>query len=223
MHNPAYFAWKCSGSPECLTLYQKYVFQGECSHCGIVDNVVPVKRVVSARFTNWDQYSNHDKPAWCNPCVWSFTEKNNRDEAMLLNNNILYSGYQLQSMKNLLKSPIDEKSFVSVALRKNRHVLPYAKWGRVSIEDIDFQWRNREIELLEAVEELCGLGFSIGDIKKDESPSALTVIKLQPEDSLKAYSLWNEIKVLRNLPHIFTLILELNKAATMEYKTSRLT
>lgn len=223
MPSPAHIAWQYLGMLEPIKDYApKYIVSGQCSHCGQNGNTVLAKRIVSKLFTNWDAYSNIDKPLLCNPCIWAFSEKDNRSEAIAFIDNTLYTGYQLQSMKDLLKQPLSGDSFVSVALRKNKHVLPYAQWGYVRIEDLNFKWSDRETNWLNIVERLNNLGFTLGDIKNDDSPSFSTIIKLDREESQEAYALWQELIPLRKLSQLFAFILELNKTSTMEYKINRL-
>lgn len=220
MASPAFYAWQALGSPRPIENYSKYIILGQCSHCGEEDTeTILVKRVASNRFTSWDSYSNDDKPKWCNVCIWSFSEQTNRTEVLYIKKDILYRGYQVQSMKTLLKNPINETTCLSLALKKNKHVLPYAQWGTIRIEDISFQWGSREIAWLIAVERLVSLGFLIGDIKKDNSPSFSVVINLQKEETVEAYTLWENLAPLRYFPQLFSFILELNKKATMEYLT----
>lgn len=223
MPSPAHIAWQYLGMPEPIKDYaSKYIVEGQCSHCGQIGNTVLAKRIVSKVFTNWDVYSNTDKPLLCNPCIWSFSEKDNRSEAIVFISDTLYTGYQLQSMKDLLKSPLSEDSFVSAAIRKNKHVLPYAQWGHVRIEDLNFKWSDRETHWLEIVERLNNLGFTLGDIKNDDSPSFSAIVQLNKEEAQEAYALWEELVPLRKLSHLFSFILELNKNSTMEYKVTHL-
>lgn len=220
MLSPAFLAWQYYGKPQPILEYpQKYIIDGRCSHCGHTGEAVLVKRVVSKFFTNWDLYSNDDKPLWCNVCIWSFTEPNNKSEALVFTGGIMRSGYQVQSMKDLLKAPLSESSFFSAALKKNKHVLPYAQWGKVRIEDMNLQWGEREVSWLNTIEHLISLGFLMGDIKKDESPTFSVIGKLNKSESAEAYLLWNELIALRKFPQLFTFILGLNKSSTMEYKT----
>lgn len=218
MASPAFSAWKLSGMPEPIEEYSKYKEWQRCSHCGQDAETVRIKRIASNRFTNWDSYSNDDKPVWCNSCIWSFTEQSNRTEAIYVSGNILYQCYQVQSFKPLLMQPMDEQSFLSAALKKNKHVLPYAQWGKIQIEDISLQWRQKEINWLMNIERLVDLGFLIGDIKNDVSPSFKIVSKLSSSEITEAYQLWESISPLRKLIHLFNFILELNKKSTMEYQ-----
>lgn len=221
MPNPAFAAWQHSGRPEPINDYpKKYIISGQCSHCGQVGNVVLAKRVVSKVFTNWDHYSNIDKPVWCNPCIWAFSEKNNRSEAIAVINDTMYTCYQIQSLKELFKTSLSEKSFVSVALKKNKHVLPYAQWGHVRIEDLTFRWAERESNWLITIEYLNSMGFALGDIKNDDSPSSFIIATISKEDAKKVYTLWETLAPLRKLPQLFNFMLELNKNSTMEYKTT---
>lgn len=222
MPSPAFTAWQYSGMPEPINDYaSKYIITGQCSHCGQNGKAVMAKRIVSKLFTNWDAYSNIDKPLLCNPCIWAFSEKDNRSEAILFIEDTLYTGYQIQSMKDLMKQPLSGDSFMSAGLRKNKHVLPYAKWGHVRIEDLNFKWSVRETHWLSIVERLNSLGFALGDIKNDDSPSFSTIVKLNKDEAKEAYALWKELIPLRKLSPVFSFILELNKSATMEYKITR--
>lgn len=221
MDKPSFTVWKIAGSPDLLPRYKNYVASGQCSLCGVTGNCVPIKRVASFLFTNWDDYSNEDKPLWCNPCIWSFIEKDNRSEAIFIKDANVYSSYQLQSMKTLFDKPFNEFTSASVALKKNKHVLPYSQWGSIRIEDISFAWTQREVEWMHNISRLTKLGFTIGDIKKDDSPSFIPLMKLNKMEALEAYDLWNKIKGLRYLPHIFVFILELHKTASMEYSTRK--
>lgn len=219
MLSPAHIAWSNSGKPDLLGKHQKYVEQGQCSHCGNDEPVVAIKRVASTRFPNWDSYSNIDKPLWCNKCLWAFSEATNRSEALFITPEKLISSYQPQSMIEFLSDPFDEFTCFSVALRKSKHVLPYAQWGSISIEDCSFLWTAREIKWLQEFIELKMMGFSIGDIKNYDSPVFSIVSTLDKEEARKAYKLWNNMNSLKKLAHIFSFIYEINKTATMEYKT----
>lgn len=197
--------------------YQKYCSIGECSHCGLLTEVVPVKRVASKFFTNWDSYSNNDIPLWCNVCVWSFTEATNRSEALLITDKSVISCYQVQSLQELMNDPFDEYKAFSVALKKAKHVLPYAQWGNVTIEDVSFAWTSRETKWLNSFHYLVNAGFSLNDIKKYDSPSPLVIAKMERGNVADVYSQWSEITKLKKLPHIYNFISDLNKNSTMQY------
>lgn len=216
--NPSFVAWQKSGSPDVLTKYQKYIVDGQCSLCGAKGSSIPVKRVVSFKFTNWDDYSSETLPLWCEACTWGFFEKDNRAEACFITPHKVYRGYQVQSMKKMFLKALSENECISVALRKNKHVLPYASWGTVRIEDMNFTWGNREVSWLENMIRLLGLGFALGDIKKDSSPTFGTVLKLSADETTEAYKLWESIEECKKLNHIFNFIVELNKAVSMDYK-----
>lgn len=218
MLSPAHIAWSHSSKPDLLEKYHKYVESGQCSHCGNEEQVVAIKRVASTRFPNWDSYSNIDKPVWCNKCMWAFSEANNRSEALYITPEKLVSSYQPQSMVEFLNDPFDEFTCFSVSLRKSKHVLPYAKWGSVNIEDCSFLWTNREIKWLQEFIELKAMGFTVGDIKKYDSPVFSVITMLKSEEAKRAYEIWESINSLKKINHIFTFIYDVNKAATMEYK-----
>lgn len=219
MNSPSRTIWEHSGKPDALAGLDKYIGSGKCSLCGTEGPVVPVKRLVSNRFTNWDDYSNEDKPVWCNVCAWAFNEKNNRSEALFIAPEKAYSCYQVQSLREMFYQPLNSHTAVSVALNKNKHVLPYAQWGTVRIEDMNILWTEREASWAQSIGALALMGFALGDIKKDVSPSFNTVIKLSPETASQAYALWQEIEPARRNPALFTLLLEIHKTATMDYRT----
>lgn len=219
MLSPAHIAWVSSGKQDLFEKHQKYVEQGQCSHCGNDELVISIKRVASTRFPNWDSYSNIDKPVWCNKCMWAFSEANNRSEALYITPEKLASSYQPQSMIEFLSDPFDEFTCFSVSLRKSKHVLPYAKWGAINIEDCSFLWTGREIKWLQEFIALKAMGFTIGDIKNYDSPIFSVVAKLQKAEAKRAYELWNNLNVLKKITPIFSFIYEVNKASTMEYKT----
>lgn len=219
MNLPLKEVWSHSGKPDTLAGFSKYAESGKCSLCGEKGTVVPVKRLVSNRFTNWDDYSNDDKPMWCNICAWAFNEKNNRSEALFISPESVYSCYQVQSLREMFYKPLNRHTAVSVALNKNKHVLPYAQWGTVRIEDMNILWTAQEAEWARSIGTLVSMGFALGDIKKDDSPSFATVIKLAQEEATEAYRLWDYIAPSRNNPALFNLLLEIHKTATMEYRT----
>lgn len=219
MNSPAKTVWEHSGNPDALAGFEKYIESGKCSLCGTTGQVVAVKRLVSNRFTNWEDYSNDDKPVWCNICAWAFTEKNNRSEALLISPEKVYSGYQVQSLREMFYKPLNRHTALAVALKKNKHVLPYAQWGTVRIEDMNILWTAKEAGWAQSIGILVSLGFALGDIKKDESPSFATVLKLSSQEASKAYEIWKQIAPVRKNVPLFNLLLEIHKSATMEYRT----
>lgn len=219
MHNPSYYAWVSALSPDMFEKYEKYVFNGTCSLCGNHGSVIHVKRVVSNRFTNWEDYSNVDKPAWCQPCTWSFNGKDNRSEAFIITANNVYTCYQVQSLKPLLNKPLDTETSMSVSLKKAKHVLPYTTWGKIKVEDASLPWTSKEVKLEHGVSQLVELGFSLKEIRHDDSPPVMSLMKLSKENVALAYMLWDTLSYLRGQPHLFNFIVEINKKSTMDYTT----
>lgn len=219
LNSPTKTVWEHAGNPDALAGFEKYLESGKCSLCGAAGQVVAVKRLVSNRFTNWEDYSNADKPVWCNICAWSFTEKNNRSEALFISPERVYSGYQVQSLREMFYKPLSGHTALVVALKKNKHVLPYAQWGTVRIEDMNITWTKKESTWAQSIGILTAMGFALGDIKKDESPSFATVLKLNPQEASRAYELWQGIEPVRKNIPLFSLLLEIHKSATMPYRT----
>lgn len=217
MLNPSYYAWINSGSPDVFQKYAKYVTIGECSLCNNQGDVLQVKRIVSSRFANWEDYSNITKPVWCMSCAWSFNEGNNRSEAKLITPTAVYSCYQVQSLKPLLAEPLNANRSLSVALKKNKHVLAYATWNRIKVEDVSLPWSLKEIALEGHISKLLQMGFLLQSIRTEDSPPSIQIMKLSRDEAKTAYLLWDMIKELHYSPHLFNFMIAINKKSTMEY------
>jgi len=99
----------------------------------------------------------------------------------------------------LLRVPLREALVVPLSGRK--HLLPYAQWGTVRIDDINLTWSSGDITRLQIVASLRSRGLAATALS--EPAPSWGWIRTQP-DELRAAALreWDALAPWRGTPHL---------------------
>ena len=169
---------------------------GWCCRCDRNARLVPTRAVVSAKFTGFDQL--HAGEGLCTGCAWSFSQAARRmvlsitpSTATLLDTPALF---------DCLLQPSGQAAVV-VPISGRKHVLPYAQWGTIRVDDINLIWRASDVQRLRVVGELRTRGAPSAALREPTPPSRW--LATQPTDTWEAtYRQWRELDPWRTAPHL---------------------
>lgn len=135
---------------------------GPCARCGRESTGnISVSSVVSRTFTAFDGWSSPAAQGMCQVCAWVY-----RTPALRLN--IQLVGACPPTLKTLtsrqlgarLQKPLTSAHalVVPVGMRR-KHLLPHARWGEISVDDISLSWTKHDVRTLAAMRRLRTDGF----------------------------------------------------------------
>ena len=167
-----------------------------CCRCGQRRPVTPLSRVVSAKFTGFDRLTIGD--GLCVPCAWSFSSPVRRltlaiteTAAVVLDSAALY---------DCLLHPA-QRAAVVVPISGRKHVLPYAQWGTIRVDDINLQWRPTDVHRLQITADLRRRGAPAPALAEHSPPHRW--LRTQPTDTWEAtHRQWRELEPWRPTPHV---------------------
>lgn len=192
MLDPVHVAWRHLGCPRVAG----EAAEGVCARCGTTAKVRPVRTVVSAQFTGFDQLSSLGD-GFCQPCCWAFDAKNRR---LILA--ITPSATQLLDAPGLydrLLAPV--RSALVVPLGGRKHVLPYAQWGSLRVDDINLQWTTEDSRRLGILAGLRGRGVPVTSLVDVTPPWKW--LKTQPQELLiSTQREWEALKPWRGSAYL---------------------
>lgn len=207
MLDPVAVAYRQHGT----TTPDKSLTDGLCCRCGMSRRLVPTRSVVSAKFTGFDEFQTGQ--GLCISCAWAFSTAARR-----LTLNITPKGSTLldtPSLYDRLLRPSHSAALV-VPLSGRKHVLPYARWGTVRVDDINIVWRASDVGRLKLVAELRERGASAPTLAEPTPPWKW--LSSQPRELWEAtHRQWHELDPWRSTPH-----LDLAIKATHHLKGNRL-
>ena len=171
--------------------------EGRCCRCGQMGLVAPTRSVISAKFTGFDQMGAGD--GLCLSCAWSFSAPARRlilaistSTAILLDTPGLFA--------RLLR-PATGSDCLVVPISGRKHVLPYARWGTVRVDDINLTWRASDVHRLHVLAELRARGAPSTSLSDPAPPSAW--LTKQPRETWEAtYRQWRELEPWRPSPQL---------------------
>lgn len=152
--HPVRMLWTHMGEP-----VPAVTFSGDerCRLCGTVGPVRDAATVVSDQFTDWELYP--DFPVWwCPACVWAHTTISLRTTPWWMSST---GGGQLNraSLHRLLSSPVGADTAVVVPLSRHKHLLPRARFGVVTTDDMAIAWDDTQVRCLSVMGRLRRFGF----------------------------------------------------------------
>ena len=170
--DPLWVLWHAMGEP--LPEAATGVRAGYCARCGTEDDACSrVKKVVSDKFTGWDQYTQIVDPLWCTACTWGHSTTEVRTRAWRIG-----GGCTMQAdgatLSAELSRPVPALVSLIVPLSRHKHILPAARWGFVTTDDRTLTWEYEEAARFKAVAWLRGLGF--GETALQESVPRFDVL-----------------------------------------------
>lgn len=173
---------------------------GMCCRCGRRDQVLPTRAVVSAKFTGFDQF--HDGEGLCACCAWSFSAA---ARPMVLSiTPMAATMLDTPSLFQCLQHPAGQAALV-VPIGGRKHVLPYAQWGTIRVDDINLSWRTTDAKRLLLVAELRLRGAPALALHEPSPPSRW--LTTQPPSTWEStYQQWRELDPWRATPYLHLAI-----------------
>lgn len=167
-----------------------------CCRCGAHLEVTPLHRIVSAKFTGFDALGPGD--GLCQSCAWSFSTPARR--LCLLITATTATVLDSPSLYDQLLHPLASAAIV-VPISGRKHVLPYAQWGTIRVDDINLTWRTRDTHRLHITAELRSRGVPATTLN-DPAPPTRWLTTQPPETWEPTQRQWRELDPWRNTPHL---------------------
>ena len=134
-------AWQALGQPTSPHLDVAAATHGDCARCARPGPVVAAETVLSAKWTGWGSWRTAGRPALCQACAWGYGDTRNRQGAMLITRSPTCARLDPHVLARTLTAAVPVDHAVVLPLRPNRkHVLPEARWGRLTVDDVPVRW-----------------------------------------------------------------------------------
>lgn len=151
-------AWRAAGSLPHDPLTTE---PGECARCGGLERLTRA-RVVSDSFTGFSGWRRPTHSGVCSACAWTYTTARLRAAPFLVDR----AAVTLQELdgpalaRALTGGPLPADQAVTVPTRAGRqHVLPRARWGMVTVDELPLSWRAEDAQrMLAALQLVQGYG-----------------------------------------------------------------
>lgn len=145
---------------------------------------------MSDGFTDWDRLPwRTGGTNFCPACTWAFRTTELRWYAHI----VTAAGRAWQAkpgdLSTALSAPLGEHTLVTVPVSMQKHLLPYARWGMVSTDNILLPWREHEACLFGAYRRLLALGFN-GAAIAEPAPRWQPLSKLDPATRSQVMAWW---------------------------------
>lgn len=188
---------------------------GLCCRCGLDGMVTPLRRVVSHRFNDFDRLSQGE--GMCRPCAWAY-HPSHRTKIW----RIRTAGVDLLSANDLAQelSTTGSPTALVVPIGGRKHLLPYAQWQTIRVDDINLNWTSRDVERLKLLTWLRDLGCPARSFR-DPTPPWRWISTQPPEHWRAINEHWDALQPWRR--NISFLTLALKATATATKTTARTT
>ena len=169
---------------------------GVCCRCGQTVPVRSIGSVVSAKFTGFDLLGAGD--GLCQGCAWAFSTPARR---LVLS--ITATAATLLDTPSLFDSLLrpSGSSAIVVPLSGRKHVLPYAQWGTVRVDDINLTWQPSDVHRLRIVADLRLLGAPAPSLPA-AAPPARWLTSRHPTTWEAIDRQWRQLDPWRPTPHL---------------------
>ena len=169
---------------------------GVCCRCGQTVPVQSISSVVSAKFTGFDLLGAGD--GLCRGCAWAFSTPARR---LVLS--ITATAATLLDTASLFDSLLrpSGSSAIVVPLSGRKHVLPYAQWGTVRVDDINLTWQPSDVHRLRIVADLRLLGAPATSLP-GSAPPARWLTSRHPSAWEAIDRQWRQLDAWRPTPHL---------------------
>jgi len=166
-HDPLSAAWLAHGSPPALDAASN----GRCARCARQAPLVPVRRVVSRSFTGFDGWVDPAAGGLCSGCTWGYRTTSLRESPYLVTKAPSAVALTAAELARVLGAPLSMDRAVTVPARAGRkHVLPAARWGRVTLDDVPLPWEEADVDRLALVARLRAEGVSSRELTAPAPP-----------------------------------------------------
>lgn len=178
-----------------------------CARCGQdADTSAPLTGVISDKFTGWDDYATGDRnPRWCVACTWGHTEATLRHFPWFVTPE---RGGRLTPslLRDLLAAPLDPTVALVVPLSRKKHLLPAARWGVITTDDVHLPWAAADADRLLLLLTLHALGFTETGLLAP-APRFEQLRTLSPDQQALVLTTWPRLAPWRNYPPLMQVAL----------------
>ncbi len=187
-------AWTGAGEPHLDTEDGRLE---RCDRCGRTAALTPVREVVSKVFTAFDSWvSPAGTNGVCSSCVWGYKNPDLRSAIHLVTPTHLVE-LDRHATTQLLYGPLAGVVALVVPLRPGRkHLLPVARWGRITTDAAALTWSTSDAERLRHVVELRDLGFG-SRMLTEPSPPYPVLRQVSPELHAHVVDIWSALNTWR--------------------------
>lgn len=129
------FSFKGSPNHRFLTTVHQETGCARCQTRIIMEGLgVPVSKVLSEKFTEWDKLVN--SKFFCPPCAWAYSTLENRLTRYLITPTNVYNIENNLEAYEILVNNLDlaQQSAISLPTSGNKHVLPYTRFGKITTD-----------------------------------------------------------------------------------------
>lgn len=161
----------------------------------------PVGDVVSRRFTGYESWLNPQGRGLCEVCVWAYRHPPLRREAhVIIRRPATLRTAPPAELRSVLSAPLTPDTAVTVPLTPGRkHLLPTARWGHVTADNIHLTWGTGDADRLGAMCALRAAGFSENELHRP-APSYATLRDLPHEHWPGIFEQWEQLMPWRAAP-----------------------
>jgi hypothetical protein len=197
-------AWLAAGQPSILAASR----DGTCARCGKPARLATIGKVVSKTFTAWDGWADPGGQGVCHACAWAYRAPELRRLATCVTASprvITHPGPA--AIAAALSEPLPPVVALVVPLRPGRkHLLPGARWGRVTTDDAQLSWTSADAGRLGALLRLRGSGFGSRMLARP-APDFAVLRRVLPDRRAAVLADWHELGPWRARPPWLSLAL----------------
>lgn len=173
---------------------------GRCARCASADAVVPASAAVSKNFTAWDGWAGSGSGV-CAACAWAYQHPGLRQHCYLVEPDPpRLTQLEGPALREVLSAPLPSMAAVTVPLRRGRtHLLPIARWGRVTVDHASLSWTAGDAARLAAVGRLHRSGFG-SQMVQEASPPYGVMRRTPPDQWSEVLGDWELLRPWRERP-----------------------
>jgi hypothetical protein len=159
--DPLHTLWQHQGSPRLTGPGAPATTPGTCARCHqATDHAALLTDVISDKWTGWQDYATGDRtPRWCPPCAWGHTEPTLRHLPWLITTDH-GAPATLSTLHATLTRPLPADVALLIPLTRKKHLLPAARWGLITVDDLALPWRPADADRLTVLTALRAAGFT---------------------------------------------------------------
>lgn len=192
-------AWRAAGSPPHDPLTAE---PDECARCGSLEHLTR-SRVVSDSFTAFSGWRRPAHSGVCSACAWTYTTARLRAVPFLVDREAVtlqeLNGPALARVLTAGHLPVDQA--VTVPTRAGRqHVLPRARWGMVTVDELSLSWRAQDAQRMLAALQLVQSYGARPTTLSSSSPPYRWLATHPPGDWQRLQQLWAALGPWRTDP-----------------------
>lgn len=161
--DPVTIAWQCSGEPTDNAPRR----HGKCVRCSGYGNVTSLRNTVSQKFTSFDALGSGD--GLCPACSWAFTPGHMRQAWHITTETA--ATLTTSQLGSILQSPLQDGA-LTLPIRGRKHLLPWAQWATIRVDDVNLRWTTTEVEKFACVTWLRSHGLAPSQFYEDAPPWA---------------------------------------------------